>query len=288
MADGAGILALPRPLASATFDCGNPEDKISSSIIDGSASAVKQHRGARNRNRTCPGVGPGFATCNRGLPTDGLSRPSERDYQHPIQIGDRPVIPRNLAVTVAILCSLTLGMSLYLWQLRHREAANGPRVVVPQHVAAPASGQNEKVTMIIARDDTSELRSQSISIPAFTNPQERAEEILRQLLNIYQQKDSSHPLAAAAEIRDVYLIDPGIAVIDMNSALVDGQTSGILAEELTLVSIIQTLAANVPGVIKVKFLVDGKERDTLAGHVDLARIYGTGEVSQLAQQLGPQ
>lgn len=198
------------------------------------------------------------------------------------------MIPRNLAVTVAILCSLTLGMSLYLWQLRHREAANGPTMVVPQHVAAPASEQHEKVTMVIARDDTSTLHSQYISIPAFTNPQQRAEEILRQLLNIYQQKDSLHPLAATAEIRDVYLVDPGMAVIDVNSALVDGQTSGILAEEMTLVSIVQTLSGNVPGVMKVKFLIDGKERDTLAGHVDLSRIYGTAEVSDLANQMSAQ
>ncbi len=198
------------------------------------------------------------------------------------------MIPRNLAVTVAMLCSLTLGMSLYLWQLRRREATNGPRTVVPQHVAAPAPGQTEKVTVVVARDDTSELRSQSISIPAFNNPQQRAEEILRQLLNTYQQKDSSHPLTASAEIRDVYFVDPGMAVIDINSALADGQTSGILAEELTLVSIIQTLSINVPGLIKVKFLVDGKERETLAGHIDLSTIYGIGEVSDLAKQLSAQ
>jgi len=97
-----------------------------------------------------------------------------------------------------------------------------------------------------------------------------------------------HPLAATAEIRDVYLVDPGMAVIDVNSALVDGQTSGILAEEMTLVSIVQTVSGNVPGVMKVKFLVDGKERDTLAGHVDLSRIYGTAEVSDLANQMSAQ
>jgi hypothetical protein len=195
------------------------------------------------------------------------------------------VIPRNLAVTVAILGSLTLGMSLYLWQLRRREAANGPGRVVSQHVTAPASGLTEKVTVVVARDDTGELHAQSISIPAFTNQQERAEEILRQLLNIYQQKDSPHPLTASAEIRDVYLVDPGMAVVDVNSALVDGQTSGILAEELTLVSIIQTLSVNVPDVTKVKLLVDGKERETLAGHVDLSGVYDVGEVSQLAKQM---
>ena len=57
---------------------------------------------------------------------------------------------------------------------------------------------------------------------------------------------------------------------------------------MTLVSIVQTLSGNVPGVMKVKFLVDGKERDTLAGHVDLSRIYGTAEVSDLANQMSAQ
>ncbi|PYV61980.1 MAG: hypothetical protein DMG97_41575, partial [Acidobacteria bacterium] len=75
------------------------------------------------------------------------------------------------------------------------------------------------------------------------------------------------------------------AVIDMNSALPDGQTSGILAEELTLVSVIQTLSLNVPNLAKVKLLVDGKERETLAGHIDLSGVYDVGEVSQLAQQM---
>lgn len=197
------------------------------------------------------------------------------------------MIPRNLAVTVAVLCSLTLGMSVYLWQIRTREATNS-RALVPQHVTAPASGTTEKVKVLLAHDETGDLRPESISIPSGSNRQQRAEEILRQLLNVYQQKDAPHPLTAAAEIRNVYLVDPNTAVIDVNSAFVDGQTSGILAEELTLISIVQSLAANVPNVTRVKVLVDGKERETLAGHVDLSDAYEVGEISQLANQLSPQ
>ena len=198
------------------------------------------------------------------------------------------MIPRNLAMTFAILFSLTLVMSLYLWQVRRREAVNGPRGAVPLHVTAPASEKTEKVTVVVAHDDTGELRSQSISIPAFTNRQQRAEEILRDLLNLYQQKDSPHPLTASAEIRDVYLVDPNAAVVDVNAAFVDGQTSGILAEELTLVSIIQTLSMNVPDLARVKLLVDGKERDTIAGHVDLSAAHDVAEISQLAALLSSQ
>jgi len=195
------------------------------------------------------------------------------------------VIPRNLAVTVAILCSLTFGMSLYLWQLRHREETSIQREAIPQHVTAPPSGQTENITLVVAHDDTSDLRAQSITIAVSNNQQERAEEILRQLLSIYQSKTSSHELSPAAEVRDVYLVSPGIAVVDVNAAFADGQTSGVVAEQLTVISFSQTLTMNLPNIAAVKILVDGKERETLAGHVDISGTYSAADISQLANQL---
>ena len=195
------------------------------------------------------------------------------------------MIPRNLAVSVAILCSLTFGMSLYLWELRHREAVNTQREPLPQHVAAPATGQTESITLMIAHDDGGELHAQSLTLPVSNNQQERAQEILRQLLTIYQAKGSPHPLTTNAEVRNVYLTQSGIAVVDVNGAFADGQTSGILAEELTMVSFTQTLALNAPNIFAVKFLVDGKERETLAGHVDISSPLSTADASQLAHQL---
>ena len=41
----------------------------------------------------------------------------------------------------------------------------------------------------------------------------------------------------------------------------------------TLLSIIETLHANFPQITQVRFLVDGEQRDTLAGHADLTRAY---------------
>lgn len=195
------------------------------------------------------------------------------------------MIPRNLAVSVAILCSLTFGMSLYLWELRRHEAVNTQREPLPQHVAAPASGQTESITLMVAHDDGGELHPQSLTLPVSNNQQERMQEILRQLLMIYQAKGSPHPLTTNAEVRNVYLTQSGIAVMDVNGAFADGQTSGILAEELTLVSFVQTMTLNAPNITAVKFLVDGKERETLAGHVDISGALSTADASQLANQL---
>jgi hypothetical protein len=108
------------------------------------------------------------------------------------------------------------------------------------------------------------------------------------LLEIYTSKDSPHPIGPTADIRSLYLVGPNMAVVDLNAAFANEQTSGIMSEELTLASIVQTLSANFPELTKVKFLVEGKEAETLAGHVDLTGIYDVATISQLAKALtGP-
>lgn len=159
---------------------------------------------------------------------------------------------------------------------------------MPQHVAPPLAGPLEQVTVWVAYDSSGALRTQSISIPASAGRQQRAEELLRGLVELYTGKDSPHPLQAGAEVHDVFLVDPGLAVIDVNSAFVDGQISGILAEELTIASLVQTLATNIPGLIRVKVLVDGKERATLAGHADISGFYDVGQITELVNQLSSQ
>jgi hypothetical protein len=194
---------------------------------------------------------------------------------------------RQLTFATAILFAVAIGMSLYVWQLRRHEVRN-PSATTAQHVAPPVSGPMEKVTVWVAHDDLEALRAQSVSIPLTAGRQERAQELMHALLDIYQDKNSPHTVAAGAEIHDVYLVDPGLVVIDVNQSFADGQPSGVLAEELALASMIQTLSANTPGLTRAKILVDGQERDTLAGHADLTGFYDVSQVAELAKQLAAQ
>jgi spore germination protein GerM len=127
----------------------------------------------------------------------------------------------------------------------------------------------------------------SAQIPMPSGRQQRAEELLQALLSLYLDKSSPHVLGPGSEIRSVYLVDPGVAVIDVNSAFADTHRSGVLVEELTVTSLIETITANTPGILKVKILVDGKDRDTLAGHADLSSYFDVSAVNQLAVQLQP-
>jgi len=153
-------------------------------------------------------------------------------------------------------------------------------------VAPPASGPTEGVTLYVADDALGTLRPQSAQIPLPGGRQQRAEELLRALLRIYQQPGAPHPLAASADIRSIFLVDPGAAVIDLNGAFADQHRSSILGEQLTVNSLVQTLAANVPGINRVKILVDGNTRETLAGHADLSEFFDVSAVGQAVAQAG--
>jgi hypothetical protein len=195
------------------------------------------------------------------------------------------MIPRHLYFAVSVLLLAVLGMSIYAWHMRGRAKAGSVTTLDSRPVAPPVAGATEQVTLFVAYDDIGVLHAQSARIPLPSVRQERAEELLRALLAIYLDKSSPHPLPAGSDVRSVYLVDPGLAVIDINAAFADGHRSGVLSEELTIASLIQTLTANLPGILKVKILVEGKERQTLAGHADLSSFYDVAAVNQLATQL---
>ncbi len=194
------------------------------------------------------------------------------------------MIPRHLLIGVAALLVLVVSMGIYLRNMRRRAGEFEYAAADAFPVAPPASGPTETVTLYVADDAAGMLRARSAQIPLPGGRQQRAEELLRALLRIYQQPGSAHPLASAADIRSIFLVDPGAAVIDLNAAFADQHRSGILSEQLTVNSLVETLAANVPGISRINILVEGKTRETLAGHADLTETFDVTTVEQAGNQ----
>jgi Sporulation and spore germination len=198
------------------------------------------------------------------------------------------MIPRHLHIAMGVLLVAALGLSLYAWHVRKTVVRAPVGTVDTTPLAPPVSGPMERVVLFIAHDEDGTLRPESAQIPMPSDRQQRAEELLRTLISRYLEKNSTHALGAGAEVRSVFLVDPGGAVIDLNSAFADTHRSGVLVEVLTVASLIHTIAANIPGISRVKILVDGKQRDTLAGHADLSSYYDVSGVDQLVTELQPQ
>ncbi len=190
------------------------------------------------------------------------------------------MIPRHLLFGVAALLVLVVSMGIYLRHMRRQAGELESPAASDLPVSPPTSGPTETVTLYVADDAAGMLRARAAQIPLPGGRQQRAEELLRALLRIYQQKGAAHPLAPEADIRSIYLVDPGGAVIDLNAPFADQHRSGILSEQLTVNSLVETLAVNVPGIQRVSILVEGKARDTLAGHADLTQWFDVLTIEQ--------
>ena len=76
---------------------------------------------------------------------------------------------------------------------------------------------------------------------------------------------------AGTRLRALYVTPGGKAFVDLSGEVVTGHPGGSLDELLTIYTIVDALTVNLPAVMSVQVLVDGKEVDTLAGHIDLRR-----------------
>ena len=198
------------------------------------------------------------------------------------------MIPRQFLIALIVMLIAALALGIYVGRMRGRERTAGTSDVYNRPVAPPVSGPTEQVTLYVADDDAGTVRAQAARIPLPAGRQQRAQELLHALLDLYLDKSSPHTLAPGADIRSIYLVDPGMVVIDLNAAFADNHRSGILVEELTVASLVQTLSANIPGITRVKILVEGKQRDTLAGHANLADFYDTSAINQSVMQMQAQ
>jgi spore germination protein GerM len=194
------------------------------------------------------------------------------------------MIPRSLLISVAAMLVLVVAMGFYIRHMRSQARESEALSANALPVAPPPSGPTETVTLYVADDAAGVLRPRSAQIPLPSGRQQRAEELLRALLRIYQQPGAAHPLAPASEIRSIYLVNSGTAVIDLNAAFADQHRSGILSEQLTVNSLVETLAVNVPAIQRVNILVEGKTRETLAGHADLTDFFDVTTIEQAGKQ----
>jgi len=186
----------------------------------------------------------------------------------------------------AILLLIAAGLGFYAYHLKVKVASDEQRLAQQSQLAAPpASGPTTLVTLYVASDQDGGLRREQVNVPFPQERSERARAVLRSLLTTYLQPGSQHPVGAGSDVRDVFLLGSDTAVVDTNLAFADSHPSGVLAEELTIASMVTTLNANDPQITRVKILVDGKERDTLAGHADLRRFYLASGIGQTLKDM---
>ena len=194
------------------------------------------------------------------------------------------MISRRLQVILAVLVFAAMALGYYALRLKRRVESVQTVTLDARPMNPPVSGSPQAVKIFVADDRDGSIHERQLSIALPASPASRGLALLRVLVASYLENTSTHKLGDGADIRSVYFVNDTLAVVDANAEFADKHRSGALVEELTVASFVQTLSAAFPKVTQVKFLVDGKERETLAGHADLKGVYDVALVNQLVRE----
>jgi len=144
-----------------------------------------------------------------------------------------------------------------------------PAAASPPAAAAPAGPERKiKATLYYISED-------GLTLPAVQREVAFADSIAEQARRIVEAQlgdappPYASPVPAGTSLRALFIGQRGEAFVDLGGDIRTKHPGGALYELFTIYSIVNALTVNLPAITRVQILIDGKEADTLAGHVDL-------------------
>jgi hypothetical protein len=150
----------------------------------------------------------------------------------------------------------------------------GPRqpamVASAAPVPPPPPGRKIRARLFYVADDGASLVGVEREIPYGEGAIAQAKEIISaQLAPVADPLVSAVPMGT--KLQALFITNTGEAFVDVSPEIMFAHPGGSLNEMLTIYTLVDALTANMPAVTSVQLLVNGKEIETLAGHVDLRR-----------------
>lgn len=143
----------------------------------------------------------------------------------------------------------------------------------PEPAARPAAEEPQRkirARLFFVSEDGLHLVAVEREIPYGEGTIEQARRIVE------AQLDAAPPpfaqaIPAGTRLLGLYVTEQGHAYVDLSADISRQHTGGSLDELFAIYEIVNALTVNLPAIAAVQILVDGREVDSLAGHIDLRR-----------------
>lgn len=188
------------------------------------------------------------------------------------------MIRRHLPFIAIAAVALGLGWLLFVGLPRWYGRPAATPTAAPAAAPTPVAERKITATLYFIAEDGMSLVGVQREVPFGDPIVEQARRIVEAQLGA-----APPPLASAipdgTTLRGIYVTERGCdtapadckrdAFVDLSLEARTKHTGGALDELFTIYAIVDAVTVNLPAIARVQILVDGKEVDTLAGHVDL-------------------
>jgi Sporulation and spore germination len=181
--------------------------------------------------------------------------------------------PRRVVIGVAAAAAVVLaawGITVGLERVI-RTPSETARIESEKTPQPPAPVRHITATLFYASPDAAQLVAVQREVPFGEGPVEQGRQIVIAQLTMQPSAPLVSAVPAGATLRGFYVSERNEAFVDLGPEIVSAHPGGSTAELLTVYSLVNAVTANLPALSRVQILVEGKEVDTLAGHVDLRR-----------------
>jgi len=129
--------------------------------------------------------------------------------------------------------------------------------------------ERRKVVLFFPSEEDTLLHPEEREILANISIVQQAKQTIEELL-IGSKNGYLSPFPLETKLRELYLTPEGVAYVDFSKEIQEKHLSGSSSEMATVFSIVNSLAYNFKSIKKVFILIDGGEKETLGGHINLA------------------
>ena len=174
---------------------------------------------------------------------------------------------RNVLVAAIVVAAIAVVWIL-VSSARRWTAAPAPAATTATETAPAGPQRKIKATLYYVSED-------GLSLPGIQREIPFGEPIVEQARRIVEAQlaDAPAPYVSAVPVgtslRALFIGERGEAFVDLSGDVRAKHPGGALDELFTTYAIVIAVTVNLPSITRVQILIDGKEADTLAGHVDL-------------------
>lgn len=142
-------------------------------------------------------------------------------------------------------------------------------VPLPAPTAVPSPRARVRMPVSVVSDDGSHLVTVAQDMVRESTPLDQARGALDALLTLTPRAPQTSAIPSGTTLLGLYATDTGEVYVDLGGEVTRAHPGGTLRELLTVYSVVHTVLDAMPSATAVQILIDGREVETLAGHVDL-------------------
>ena len=171
---------------------------------------------------------------------------------------------------IIVAASGVLALVAIVWGINAFGSKPAPVAPAAATTSTPTETAHITATLFYASSDGQSLVGVKRDVPLASGVVEQGRQILLTELQAAPQPYIK-VIPEGTVLRAFYVTDRGDAFVDLSPQASRAHPGGSLNELMTVYALVNAVTTNLPAVQRVQILIDGKEVDALAGHVDIRR-----------------